>query len=142
MDRRERRVVAAVEPDQHAWMIAQQAHLVARGVLCDLVLLVAPFVPALPHVAAAPAGHNEDAVFIGHVVERLRLKLALEANGVETKIAHVAELGFHALGVERSRRSGAQPPPRMSMGLPLILNSVWPLFISEVTWRTLKVTSC
>src|SRR5581483_2478879 len=52
-----------------------------------------------PLVAALPAGQDHDAVTIGEVVKLLVLQLALTANGVESKVADITELGLHSLGI-------------------------------------------
>src|SRR5690348_7891742 len=103
-NRRWRRVVAADQKSNHGWVVPQQTrlarhrgcgHLLVRGV----PRLTTRLGPRFPFVAALPAGQNQDAVTVGQIVEVLVLQLALTANGVESEVTDVTELGLHALGV-------------------------------------------
>mmetsp|Transcript_1966 Transcript_1966/g.7100 ORF Transcript_1966/g.7100 Transcript_1966/m.7100 type:complete len:256 (+) Transcript_1966:762-1529(+) len=72
-----RQLVAAVEEHQHARVDAQPLHLRTDGFGRHEVVLRRPVLPVLPRVAAAPAGHHEDAVAVGETVELVVLHLAL-----------------------------------------------------------------
>src|SRR6202043_2928778 len=60
-----RRAVAAVEPNEDAGMIAEAGDLVDERGGGDFFGFGSPLVPVLPGVAADPAGHDEDAEFVG-----------------------------------------------------------------------------
>ena len=77
-------------------MDTESAHLRSHGFDRNLVLLGLPRVPMLPRVAAAPAGHEQNAELVGHVEEHVVLHLALEADGVEVQVQHVLHLGLNA----------------------------------------------
>src|SRR5579862_3566217 len=80
-------------------MAAQAVDLIAQGLLRDFEIFRLPAGPALPEVAAAPSGHDEDAVAVGDVEEFLSFEFAFEADGVEAHILDVAEFIVQALRV-------------------------------------------
>src|SRR5580704_12963856 len=80
-------------------MAAQAVDLIAKGLLGDFKILRLPAGPALPEIAAAPAGHDQDSIVIGDVEEFLSFELAFEADGVQSHVADVAEFVVQALGV-------------------------------------------
>ena len=49
-------------------------------------------------IAAAPAGHHQNAHLVREIEETVVLQLALQAHRVEVEIAHVVELGLLPLG--------------------------------------------
>ena len=80
-------------------MAAQAVDLVAQGLLGDFEILRLPARPALPEIAAAPSGHDQNALAVGEVEEFLRFEFAFEADGVESHVADVAEFVVQALRV-------------------------------------------
>ena len=90
--------VASVEPGEDARVVAHAEDLVAERQRRDPVVLGVPLVPFLPLVAAAPAGHQQDSVTVGRLVERLALQLAFQADRVEPHLLDVAHLRFESLG--------------------------------------------
>ena len=92
LDRGRRRPVAGVDPDEHAGAAAQPVQLITLRLGGDDPVLRFPPVPLLPVVAAAPAGHDQDAVAVGEIEEVVVLQLALQPDGVEAHVQHVAEL--------------------------------------------------
>src|SRR5579862_4268450 len=85
-------------------MVPQQPRLGRHRGRCHLLIRSVPRLAAgsgrrVPFVTALPAGQNHDAVTVGEVVEVLVLQFALGADGVESEIADVTELGLHALRV-------------------------------------------
>src|ERR1700722_3809072 len=98
-DIRRRRVIAAIEPHDHAGMAAQTIDLAAQRLLGDCKILRLPARPSLPEIAAAPSGHDENSVVVGDVEEFFGLQLAFETNGVQAHVFDVAEFIVQALGV-------------------------------------------
>ncbi len=94
-----RGIVASVEPHQQAGMAAQAINLVPQRLLCDFKIGRLPLRPSLPGIATAPAGHDQDALPICQVEKLLSFQLALEPDGVEAHVAHVAEFILQALRV-------------------------------------------
>src|ERR1039457_2185420 len=89
---RRRRIVAAIQPRQQAGMASQSVDLVAQRGLRDVVVLIFPAPPALPEIAAAPSGHHQDALLVGHFKKFLGLEFALQPDLIQSQVEHVAEL--------------------------------------------------
>ena len=79
-------------------MIADAPDLIAQRLGGDVVIVVLPLAPALPVVAAAPAGDDHDALAIAHLQERPALGLALEPDRIQVHVLHVTDLRGLALG--------------------------------------------
>jgi hypothetical protein len=79
-------------------MAAQAVDLIAQGLLGDFKIFRLPARPALPEIATAPSGHHEDALVVGDVEKLLRLEFALEPDGIQSHVFHVAEFVAQALG--------------------------------------------
>ncbi len=101
------RVVAAVQPHDHAGMAAQAINLIAQGLLRDFKILRLPARPALPEIAAAPARHYQNSFVVGDIEELLGFEFAFEADGIESHIAHVAEFVVQALRVLAQHHVGS-----------------------------------
>ena len=56
------------------------------------------FGPLLPIIAATPASHDQDALLVGKIVERVALHFAFEPHGVEVQVADITKFGFQAIG--------------------------------------------
>ena len=78
-------------------MTAQTVNLIAQGLQCDFVILRLPARPALPEVAAAPAGHDQNALVVCEIEELLRFEFALEADRVQSHVADITEFVVQAL---------------------------------------------
>ncbi len=50
-------------------------------------------------IAAAPAGHDEDALLVGEIVKFVGFQLPFQANGVQVHVADVAEFVFQAIEI-------------------------------------------
>ena len=109
LDDRGRRLVAAVEPREHAGMRSQARDLRALGSRGDFDVALLPIRPFLPVVAAGPSGHDQNSLLIGKIEECVRLRGAFEADGVEIQVAKVGELRFQALG--RFAQEHVRRPP-------------------------------
>ena len=81
-DVRRGRVIAAIQPHHQAGMAAQAVDLIAQGLLRDFKILRLPARPALPEIAAAPAGHDQNSIVVGEIEEFLRLEFAFEADSI------------------------------------------------------------
>ena len=86
------RIIAAIQPDKQARVVAKTQHLRAHGFRCDLKSSPASIFPVLPMVAAAPAQHNENALLVGEVEKVVRLHLPFEPNRIQMHVAHQLEL--------------------------------------------------
>ena len=91
------RLVAAVEPREHAGMDAQPFKLGALRRHGDFLVGRFPIRPFHPVIAAGPAGEDQHALFVGEIEEGVRLDLSLQANGVEIQIAEILKLRSEAL---------------------------------------------
>ena len=81
-------------------MPAQAKQLVAHGGFGNPVVgRVLPLVPFFPVVAAAQAGHDENSLAIGQLVQVVGFELALEANRVQAQVEHVGQLVAQPLGI-------------------------------------------
>ena len=60
----------------------------------------------LPHIAADPSRHDEDAEAIGFVEEFLAIHFAFQANGVQTHVLDVGEVGIEPLGIPAKKKIG------------------------------------
>ena len=107
---RRRRIIAAIQPHHQAGMAAQTIDLIAQGLLGDFEIRRLPTRPAFPEIAAAPSGHDENALAIGQVKEFLSLELAFQANRVEPHIADVAKFGMQALRIFTHHQVGRPAP--------------------------------
>ena len=87
-----RRIVAAVEPDQQAGVMAEAQHLRTQRGSGDGEVFRGPGLPPFPVIAAAPAEHDEDSILVGKIEEVVGVEFSFEADGVEVQIAHHAEL--------------------------------------------------
>ena len=110
LDRGDRRLVAAIEPHEDTWMVSQPQQLIAQRRRAHLVILLGPLVPQLPLIAAAPAGHDENALAIREIVERVVFELALGTNGVQPHFLDVPEFGFEPFGRLRPQQHVGGPP--------------------------------
>src|SRR5207237_3824748 len=93
-----RRIVAAVQENKSAGMIAQAGDLIAQGSGGDPILIALPMLPAFPGVATSPAGHDENAELVGLLEEFVAVEAAFEANGVEVHVANVSEVSVKFCG--------------------------------------------
>src|SRR3984885_13705437 len=99
-------VVASVEPHDKAGMAAQAVDLIAQRLLRNFKVLRFPPRPALPVIATAPSGHDQDSLMVGEVKEFLSFELAFKTNRVQSHIADVAELVVQALRVFAEHQVG------------------------------------
>ena len=93
-----RRIVAAVQENKNAGVIAQTRDLIAQGSGGDAILIALPMLPAFPGVAAGPAGHDENAELVGFFEKFVAVEAAFETNGVEVHVANVSEVGVEFCG--------------------------------------------
>src|SRR5205823_4717903 len=91
------RIVAAIQPHQHARMTAQPRNLAGERRLGDLAILWRPLVPMLPMIAAAPTRHHQNPITVREIEELVTLELAFKANGVQAQIANMRKFILHPL---------------------------------------------
>src|SRR5262249_1817194 len=89
-------IVTAIEPHEKTRVRAKAEHLIAKRRDGHLLGFLAPLSPFFPSVAAAPPGHDENAVAIGALHEGLVFQFSFEANRVESHFLNVTKLGFAA----------------------------------------------
>src|ERR1039458_781940 len=106
LDVRRWRVVATIQPHDEAGMAAQTVDLIAERLLRDFKILRLPARPALPEIATAPSGHDQDSFVVGEVEEFLSFELAFKTDGVEAHISHVAEFIVQALRIFAKHQVG------------------------------------
>ena len=87
-------------------MAAQAVDLVAQGLLGDFKILRLPARPALPEIAAAPSGHDQNSLAVGEIEEFLGLEFAFETDGIQSHVADVAEFVVQALRVLAQHQVG------------------------------------
>jgi len=103
---------------------AEAKHLVAQrrnGYLFGFFAPLAPFFPRRRQQHQPAMMKNS--IAIGAVHERFVFEFSFETNCVESHFLDVTKFGFAARFITRSIMSGAQPPPRIKIGLPLTLSS-------------------
>ena len=88
-------------------MAAQAVDLIAQRLLGDFKILRLPARPALPEIAAAPSGHDQNSFVVGDVEEFLGFELAFEADGVQSHVADVAEFVVQTLRVFAQHHVGS-----------------------------------
>ena len=143
LDFRDRRIVAAIEPDQQAGVMAKAEHLRAQGRCGDGEVLRRPVFPVLPVIAAAPAEHDKNAAFVGEAEKVLGFEFAFQTDGVEIHVLTRSNWLRRRFSSVRRSMSCDQPAPRMRMGLPFMRKSRLPLAVSsEVISRMPKLTLC
>src|SRR5215831_14381609 len=76
------RIVAAIEPDKDAGMVAEAGDLLDERGGGDLFGFGSPDLPVLPHITADPARHNEEPEAVGLVKKFVAVGLPFQANGV------------------------------------------------------------
>ena len=104
-----RRLIAPVEPREHARMAAQLFDFGTQGSGSYFDVALLPVRPFLPVVAAGPSGHDQNSLLVREIEKRVRFRGALEADGVEIQIAKVGNVSFQTLEGLRRSMSGAQP---------------------------------
>ncbi len=92
------RLVAAVEPEEHAGMRAQPLDFRAQGSRGDFDVALFPVRPLLPVVAAGPPSHDENALLVGQIEKVVRFHGAFEADRVEVQVAQILKLCLQAFG--------------------------------------------
>ena len=102
------RIVASIQEDEHARVIAQARDLISQRGGGNVALIAGPILPAFPGVAAGPAGHDENAERVGFFEKFVAVEAALQANGVQAHVAHVAKIGVELCG----------RPPEEQLGRP------------------------
>ena len=88
-------------------MVAEAGDLIDERGGGDFLGLGSPTFPVLPHVAADPAGHDEDAELIGLFEEFVAVGLPFQADGVEAHAADVGEVGVELPGVPTEEHIGS-----------------------------------
>src|SRR5436305_8513761 len=75
-------------------MVAQARDLIAQGGGSDAILVAGPISPAFPGIATGPAGHDQNAQFVGFFEQFIAIESAFEANGVQVHVADISEIGI------------------------------------------------
>src|ERR1700674_4576373 len=78
-------------------MAPQPGDLIAQGGLCDLEVFIFPASPVLPEIAAAPAGHHQDAFAVGGLKKFLSFEFAFQPDRIKSDARYVAELAGEPL---------------------------------------------
>src|ERR1700676_1394198 len=87
-------------------MAAQAVDLIAQRLLGDFKILRLPARPALPEIAAAPSGHDENTLVIGEIEEFPSLEFPFQADGIQSHVADVAKFVMQALRIFAQHQVG------------------------------------
>src|SRR5215472_6143516 len=88
-------------------MVAQARDLIAQRSCCNAILIALPILPALPGVAASPAGHDENTQLVSFVEELVAIEAAFQTNGVEMHVADVGEVSIEPRGRPTEEQVGS-----------------------------------
>ena len=98
--------IASVCPDEDGRVRAQHQDLRVETLRGHSVVFFAPLVPLLPLVAAHPAEHERNALFVGEIDYVLAGDLRLPAQHVDAEILHVAQYLRFALWIVAIQQVG------------------------------------
>jgi hypothetical protein len=75
-------------------MLPKPEQLIAQRTDRHSFVFIIPFAPFFPGIAAAPAGHQENAFAVSALQKRFILELSFQANRVQTHFLYVAKFRF------------------------------------------------
>jgi len=110
----------SIQPHHQTRMTSHPVHLVAQRILGDLEVFILP-ASQFPRNRSSTIPHYRTPCWSA-ISKNSSLSICLQAEPCSVQVAYIAEFFGQALRVLSQYHVGVQPPPRIRMFLPLILN--------------------